>query len=105
MSIAAIASRSFGRICAFGLLVECTALVLAPGLAAVDQKRDPKAEEIAHAMMQAMGGEKAWYAAHFVRFDFNVNMGGKQVDGRWQLWDRRTGGYRRAVMPKAVRRR
>lgn len=29
-----------------------------------------------------MGGEKAWYAAHFVRFDFKVNVGGKMVEDR-----------------------
>jgi len=101
MSLAAIASGWLGRICAFGLLVVCAALVLVPRLAAVDQKRDAKAEEIAHAMMQSLGGEKAWYAAHFVRFDFNVNMGGKQVAGRSHLWDKMTGRYRLEEKTKA----
>jgi len=101
MSRAAIASGWLGRICAVGLLVVCAALALVHRLAAVDQKRDAKAEEIARAMMQAMGGEKPWYAAHFVRFDFDVNMGGEQVEGRSHLWDKVTGRYRLEEKTKA----
>jgi hypothetical protein len=37
------------------------------GLNAEGENRDPKAVEVARTMMQAMGGEDAWNAAHFVR--------------------------------------
>ena len=71
------------------------ALILtASGMNAVEPHRDAKADEIAHTMMNAMGGEKAWYAAHFVRFDFKVNVGGKMVEDRSHLWDKMTGRYR-----------
>src|SRR2546423_1587740 len=101
MSLAAITSRWGGRTCAVGLLVVCAALIVAPRLPAENEKRDAKAEEIGRAMMQAMGGEKAWYAAHFVRFDFNVNMGEKQLEGRSHLWDKMTGRYRLEAKTKA----
>jgi hypothetical protein len=71
------------------------ALILAASrMSAVEPHRDAKADEIAHTMMNAMGGEKAWYAAHFVRFDFKVNVGGKMVEDRSHLWDKMTGRYR-----------
>jgi len=56
--------------------------------------RDPKAEEVARQMMQAMGGEEAWNAAHFVRFDFKVKAGPKLVADNHHLWDRKGGRYR-----------
>ena len=68
-------------------------LVSSP-LARSDHHRDAKAEEVANTMMTAMGGERAWYAAHFVRFDFKVNEGGKVVEDRAHLWDKMTGRYR-----------
>jgi hypothetical protein len=55
---------------------------------------DPKAVEIASAMHQAMGGMDAWNAAHFVRFDFKVNIGGESKADRSHLWDKQTGRYR-----------
>jgi len=55
---------------------------------------DPKAEEVARQMMQAMGGEDAWNAAHFVRFDFKVKVGSKLVADNHHLWDRKGGRYR-----------
>jgi hypothetical protein len=64
-------------------------------------KRDPKAEEIAKAMMQAMGGQDAWNAAHFVRYDFKVTAGGKQVVDRAHLWDKQAGRYRLEQKNKA----
>jgi hypothetical protein len=70
------------------------ALILAAQLPAAEPHRDAKAEEIAHTMMNAMGGEKAWYAAHFLRFDFKVDAGGKVVEDRSHLWDKMTGRYR-----------
>ena len=69
-------------------------ILIASQMSAVEPHRDAKAEEIAHIMMNAMGGEKAWYAAHFVRFDFKVNVGGKMVEDRSHLWDKMTGRYR-----------
>src|ERR1700687_5592047 len=69
-------------------------MLLASQLSAFDHRRDAKAEELAHTVMNAMGGEKAWYGAHFVRFDFKVNAGGKTVEDRSHLWDKMTGRYR-----------
>jgi len=69
-------------------------ILLVSQLAAFDHRRDAKAEELAHTVMNAMGGEKAWYGAHFVRFDFKVNAGGKTVADRSHLWDKMTGRYR-----------
>lgn len=63
-------------------------------LPAQTDKRDPKAEEVAAAMMKAMGGEHAWKAAHFIRYDFKVTRGGKQVVNRSHLWDKWGGRYR-----------
>jgi hypothetical protein len=63
-------------------------------LPAAEPHRDAKAEEIAHSVMNAMGGEKAWYGAHFVRFDFIVDLGDKVVANRSHLWDKMTGRYR-----------
>jgi hypothetical protein len=68
-------------------------ILIASPLAAAEPSRDTKADDIAHTMMNAMGGEKAWYAAHFVRFDFIVNIG-KIVENRSHLWDKMTGRYR-----------
>ena len=71
------------------------ALILtASRMSAVEPHRDAKADEVAHTMMNAMGGEKAWYAAHFLRFDFIVNAGGKIVENRSHVWDKMTGRYR-----------
>ncbi len=55
---------------------------------------DPKAVEVATAMQQAMGGMDAWNAAHFVRFDFKVSIGGESKADRSHLWDKQTGRYR-----------
>ena len=63
-------------------------------LAKAEDHKDAKAVEIAHTMMQAMGGEDSWNHAHFVRFDFIVKAGGKTVLDRSHLWDKYTGRYR-----------
>ena len=65
-----------------------------PGLRAEGESRDPKAVEVTRVMMKAMGGEDAWNAAHFVRFDFKVTVGGKLVRDNAHLWDRKDGRYR-----------
>jgi len=44
-------------------------------------------------MMQAMGGEDAWNAVHFVRFDFKINAGKLKAENA-HLWDRKDGRYR-----------
>src|SRR6516164_10494076 len=71
-------------------------LLLAGGtrLRAEGENRDPKAVEVARAMMQAMGGQDTWNSAHFVRFDFKVKEGGKLVEDNAHLWDRKDGRYR-----------
>src|SRR2546421_9376087 len=63
-------------------------------LFAAEPRRDPKSVEIAGAMHQAMGGQDAWNAAHFVRFDFKVHIGGEMKVDRSHLWDKQTGRYR-----------
>jgi hypothetical protein len=55
---------------------------------------DAKAIEIAKDMMTAMGGVDNWNRAHFLRYDFKVNRGGKMVADRSHLWDKMTGRYR-----------
>ena len=69
--------------CAFGLY-------LLPSI----QAADTKAVEIANAMMTAMGGLDNWNRAHYVRYDFKVNIGGKAMAERSHLWDKMTGRYR-----------
>ncbi len=76
------------------LLALGTVIWAAVGHSAAALDRDAKAEEVARAMMQAMGGEDAWNAAHFVRFDFKVIAGGKTVVNNHHLWDRKDGRYR-----------
>jgi len=66
--------------------------------------QDPKAVEVDQAMMQAMGGQEAWNAAHIVRFDFKVTAGGKVVADNAHLWDRKDGRYRIERMPKDGKR-
>lgn len=75
------------RIAKFLLLVLCAQLQAAGPV-------DAKAQEIAHAMMAAMGGQDAWNQARFVRYDFRVTAGGKTVADRAHLWDKATGRYR-----------
>jgi len=66
--------------------------VVLKGAPAAD--RDAKADDVAHRMEAAMGGEDAWNAAHFVRFDFKVKVGPKLVENNAHLWDRKDGRYR-----------
>ncbi len=63
-------------------------------MVAADERRDPKAVEVERAMVQAMGGEDAWNAVHFVRFDFKVTAGGKVMVNNAHLWDRKDGRCR-----------
>ena len=71
-------------------------LMCAVGVSAIPVLKgaDAKAVEIANTMMTAMGGLDNWNRAHFVRYDFKVNGGGKTVADRSHLWDKMTGRYR-----------
>jgi len=71
-----------------------TGSLLAGSLLFAADTRDPKAAEIAQDMQKAMGGQEAWNAARFVRFDFKVNIGGETKVDRSHLWDKQTGRYR-----------
>ena len=55
---------------------------------------DPKAVAIADQVMEAMGGEAAWRATCFLRFDFAVDALGKTVSTRSHWWDKWRGRYR-----------
>jgi len=55
---------------------------------------DPKASAIAERVAQALGGEPAWNATRFLRFDFAVERGGKELMRRAHTWDKWTGRYR-----------
>lgn len=63
-------------------------------LSAPAQTHDPKAVEVAQAMMDAMGGQEAWNNARYIRYDFHVsNAEGTRVN-RAHLWDKWEGRYR-----------
>ena len=85
-------------------LVLLSMLLCCAHRASAGPDRDPKAAEIARAMMQAMGGEEAWNSAHIVRFDFKFTANGKMVANNAHLWDRTDGRYRIERMPKDGKR-
>jgi hypothetical protein len=49
---------------------------------------------VAERVMQALGGEAAWNATRYLRFDFAVDRGGKTLMRRAHTWDKWTGRYR-----------
>jgi hypothetical protein len=55
---------------------------------------DPKAVAVAERVMQALGGESAWNATRYLRFDFAVDRGGKTLMRRAHTWDKWSGRYR-----------
>ena len=55
---------------------------------------DPKAVAVADRVMQALGGQDAWNATHYLRFDFAVDRGGKTLVRRAHTWDKWNGRYR-----------
>jgi hypothetical protein len=55
---------------------------------------DPRALEVADQVMERLGGEEAWRATRFLRFDFAVDRQGDTAMRRAHTWDRRTGRYR-----------
>ena len=75
------------------MLVAVLAGVARPS-AALAAGSDPKAVAIADRVMQALGGEAAWNATRYLRFDFAVDRGGKTVMRRAHAWDKWTGRYR-----------
>lgn len=54
--------------------------------ASLAEKRDPKAVELAQGVLEAMGGQQAWDATRFIRFNF--------FGFRLHHWDRHTGRHR-----------
>jgi len=84
------------QICRHTALGLLTGLIVAATVAIGQaQNRDPKAEELAHAVMKAMGGRDAWNNAKFVRFDFKViGADGVARADRGHLWDKWSGSYR-----------
>ncbi len=55
---------------------------------------DPRAVAVADRVMQSLGGEAAWNATRYLRFDFAVDRDGKTVMRRAHAWDKWTGRYR-----------
>ena len=53
---------------------------------ALAEERDPKAVELAHGVLEAMGGQQAWDETRFIRFNF--------FGFRLHHWDRHTGRHR-----------
>lgn len=58
------------------------------------QALDPRAIEIAHRTVAAMGGEDGFARLRTLRFDFVVLRDGKPIARRSHLWDRHAGRYR-----------
>jgi hypothetical protein len=67
-------------------------LVLSP--APLPAVSDPKATAVADRVLAALGGEAAWKATRFLRFDFVVESEGKIVASRSHYWDKWNGRYR-----------
>lgn len=58
------------------------------------ERRDPRAVELAHDVMRSMGGERAWNDVRYIRFDFKVGSNGQWRVDRSHLWDKWEGRYR-----------
>jgi hypothetical protein len=90
-------NRALSRVArALALVALLAALVPAarPVGAAPPAGSDPKAVAVADRVMQSLGGEAAWNATRYLRFDFAVDRGGKTVMRRAHVWDKWTGRYR-----------
>lgn len=55
---------------------------------------DPKAAAVADQLLGGLGGQEAWDATRYLRFDFCVEVDGKPVMSRSHWWDKHTGRYR-----------
>ncbi len=75
------------------MLLYCL-LVALPQAAVPAPPADAKAVAVAERVLQALGGEGAWRATRFLRFDFAVEAEGKIATSRSHYWDRWTGRYR-----------
>jgi len=64
------------------------------GPARAEGASDPKATAVADRVMEALGGADAWNATRYLRFDFAVDRGGKNLVRRAHTWDKWTGNYR-----------
>lgn len=73
------------------------------GAVAAPAGPDPKAIAIAEHVQQALGGEAAWKATRYLRFDFAVERGGKPLMRRAHTWDKWSGRYRVTGKDKAGR--
>ena len=83
----------FGRVLSLAI---AAALVAGAGTGARAETAasDPKAVAIADKVMTALGGQKAWKGARFLRFDFAVDREGKALFSRSHTWDKWNGRYR-----------
>jgi len=63
-------------------------------LAQTAKADDGQAARVAGEVWQALGGDAAWSQARFLRFEFNVEKGGKSLASYRHAWDRFTGRYR-----------
>ena len=68
------------------------ALVFALAAPAASAKNEPT--EMAHKVMEAMGGKKTFDADRFLTFRFVVEQDGKELAAYDHAWDRYTGRYR-----------
>jgi hypothetical protein len=81
------------RLLRLAALVLVAAAAPAPSVAA-PAGSDPKAVAVADHVMQALGGQEAWNATRYLRFDFAVDRGGKTLARRAHTWDKWNGRYR-----------
>ncbi|MBI4531873.1 MAG: hypothetical protein HY709_10200 [Candidatus Latescibacteria bacterium] len=58
------------------------------------QPGDVRALQVADAMMEAMGGERAFHNTRYLRFNFAVEREGRPAVVAEHLWDKHTGRYR-----------
>lgn len=75
-------------------LAAAALVAVGPTQAAPPAGPDPKAVAVADRVMQALGGQDAWNATRYLRFDFAVDRGGKTLMRRAHTWDKWSGRYR-----------
>lgn len=79
------------------LAVGALSFVIACGFTASQAEAaesDAKAIAVADRVMKRLGGEEAWAATRYLRFDFAVDREGKTLMSRAHTWDRQSGRYR-----------
>ena len=65
-----------------------------PAAPEAPKNSDPKAVAVADQLMQGLGGQPAWDATRYLRFEFAVEREGKILASRSHLWDKANGRYR-----------